>query len=152
MKEWMSGRMAIIAFFEMPRCSRETRAEWSWFLREKEPEVSSTEGAPGRRGTASDARQPKGADDDDPLRNNRADIHGSPTVNGDHFKRSRPQCVYLANVKFTRGKGGIRIDATRRRGHTRRHLAVLFLCRPKDTNPIVLCDEGSLRSRRAWLV
>lgn len=22
-------------------------------------------------------------------------------VNGDHFKRSRPQCVYLANVKFT---------------------------------------------------
>lgn len=58
---------------------------------------------------------------------------GMPTVNGDHFKRSRPQCVYLANVKFTCGKGGTRIDTSRR------HLAACFCVAPRDTNPIVLC-------------
>ncbi|CAL1673563.1 unnamed protein product [Lasius platythorax] len=81
-------------------------------------------------------RDPKGADD--PLRNNRADVHGSPTVNGDHFKRSRPQCVYLANVKF--GKRG----TMRRHGST----SSPWFCVVRDTNPIVLCRSASLRSRR----
>jgi len=108
MNEWMSERMTIIVSFEVPRCSRETRSEWSWFLQRKErTEVTDTgmDRAPGRRGHRPQGRGPKDADDDDPLRNNRVNVHGSPTVNGNHFKRSRPQCVYLANVKFTRGKG-----------------------------------------------
>lgn len=54
-----------------------------------------------RRKRGQTSRSWKGADY--PWRNNRLDVHGHP-VNGNHFKRSRPQCVYLANVKFTRGK------------------------------------------------
>lgn len=96
----------------MPRCT------FSWNARRMiliftrkgtRPEVISAaarKGHLGGRGTAPE--NPKGAD---PLRNNRVDVHGSPTVNEDHFKRSRPQCVYLANVKFTCGKRGTRNEA-----------------------------------------
>jgi len=97
-----------IASFEMPRIfSWNVRRMNLIFTNERNIQKSSAarKGHLGEEKPAPSAWGPKGADDGNPLRNNRADIHGSPTVNGDHFKRSRSQCVYLANVKFTRGKG-----------------------------------------------
>lgn len=62
---------------------------------------------------------------------------GRPTVNVDHFKRSRPQCVYLANVKFTQWKRGARIDTPRRGGRSPPcHVA------REDREPIVLYRGG----------
>lgn len=97
---WLKRAQNDLDFYkrkERPEVNRQ-RVRGTWGRRENPPPL------PGG---------PKGADDGNPLRNNRADVHGSPTVNGDHFKRSRPQCVYLANVKFTCGKRGARIDTPR---------------------------------------
>lgn len=84
------------------------RVDWSWFLIFPKGTFNNhwqrrCNGGGGRerRKRGQTSRSWKGADY--PWRNNRLDVHGHP-VNGNHFKRSRPQCVYLANVKFTRGK------------------------------------------------
>ncbi|KAG7190778.1 hypothetical protein KM043_006849 [Ampulex compressa] len=102
-----------------------------------------------RKGEAAEETRPsshKGADV--PRLNNCTDVHGRP-VNGNHFKRSRPQCVYLANVKFSRGEREpkpIRCgDTSLSRSLCTRRIVTL------EENPIVL-SRYSIAGFRAWLV
>lgn len=142
MDERTNGDNSVL--WDAARCSRETRAEWSRFLQTKGTSRSHRHLGEGKpppvpAGTKRCRRLQPAA------RNNHADVHGSPTVNGDHFKRSRPQCVYLANVKFTRGEKG-----SSNRYAARRHLAALSL---EKTEIRSFCiAEDSPRSHGAWLV
>lgn len=83
---------------------------------------------------------------DYPWRNNRIDVHGHP-VNENHFKRSRLQCIYLANVKFTCEKRKTACTSTNT--FTSIHVLPLFSLHPEQNRIVLL---RSIIGTWAWLV
>lgn len=84
---------------------------------------------------------------DYPWRNNRIDVHSYP-VNENHFKRSRLQCIYLANVKFTCEKR--RTACTSANTFTTSiHVLPLFSLHPEQNRIVLL---RSIIGTWAWLV